>query len=64
MNWFLPTFAGHCSWGAPFYKKATERVGRISLEKFLQDPKGSSIPLVFNWPFVIGALCGVGGWIL
>jgi drug/metabolite transporter (DMT)-like permease len=50
--------------GAPLYKKCTERVGKISLEKFMQNPWRMVSSIVFNLPFFIAVACGVGGWIL
>jgi drug/metabolite transporter (DMT)-like permease len=50
--------------GAPLYKKCTERVGKISLEKFIQNPWRMISSIVFNLPFFIAVTCGVGGWIL
>lgn len=50
--------------GAPLYKKCTERVGKISLEKFMQNPWRMISSIVFNPPFFIAVACGVGGWIL
>lgn len=50
--------------GAPLYKKCTERVGKISLEKFMQNPWRMISSIVFNLPFFIAVACGVGGWIL
>ncbi|MEM2282267.1 MAG: EamA family transporter [Candidatus Hadarchaeales archaeon] len=50
--------------GAPLYKKCTERVGKISVEKFLRDPKGMISRLVFNLTFLAAVLFGFGGWVL
>ncbi|MEM2289333.1 MAG: EamA family transporter [Candidatus Hadarchaeales archaeon] len=63
---FLLAFAGSLLMGigAPLYKKCTERVGKISVEKFLRDPKGMISRLVFNLTFLAAVLFGFGGWVL
>lgn len=50
--------------GSPFYKKCTEKIGRISFEKFSSNPLGLLFSLVFNKFFLIGVGLGCIGWVL
>jgi len=63
---FLLAFAGALLMGAgaPLYKKCTEKVGKISFDKFARNPWGMISSIVFNLPFFIALACGGGGWVL
>ena len=63
---FLLAFTGALLMGvgAPLYKKCTEKVGKISFEKFVQNPWGMISSIIFNLPFFVAVACGAGGWML
>ena len=50
--------------GAPLYKKCTERVGKITFDKFMRDPWGLISKIVFNRIFFVAVVCGTVGFIL